>query len=314
MIVVLQPEARERARWLSLISRSLGRPVLGCRDLEELRAVASAEDASVAVVLLDLAGLGESDVARHLALVRERFPMAHCLLRSATRPAEGEEGPAGGCEVHWLPERASVDRVLLALQRLLPAVPSGEPAPLPLGDLLQLACAGEASLRVACLQGGRLVGHVDVVDGQPWDARDTVSDGEEALGRLLAGCEVGLPLRLSRDAVARRTLRGQCQQLMLDALRRHDEEGRGERSAFPSAEWDALFGEEPAAAPEPSGALALRRQVAEAILSGDRERAYELLEVARSAAHDDAMLRTNLTRLEALARAAAPRHHEPEAS
>ncbi len=304
MILVSSPGLRERAEWLAFLARGLGRPVLACRDMEELRAVAEAREVAVSVVFLDAKGEEHDVVEHHVAVVKETFPTVRCLVRSARRPEgamDTDESDAGDVWVYWVPIAASASRALLMLHRILPPSLSGQPVPLPLGDLLQLACFGSVSARIACLQGGRTVGHIDVVDGEPWSARDTVSDGEEALSRLLAGCEVGVALQLSPEHRSIRTLRGQCQQLLLDAVRRHDETTRSERDVFPSAEWDALWGGGASSGSASQRSVELRRRVAEAILSGDRARAHELLDAARDAASSDPMLRMNLARLEALA-------------
>ncbi len=322
--VVLERDPVERMRLAAWLSEQPGVNVFAIASADELPAVLDAQDVSIAIVgRVD--GVPRRDVVRSLLDAGCRG-----VMLTAVEPNELDfEFPRN---VHLASGLANPARVRLILRRYLQ--PSREFSPaFRVPELLQMLCLSHASGLVVGSREGRDVGTIEVVEGEVWGARDALGSGPEALARLCAPSISGRVRALEPETLDARSLHGDWQGLLLDALRATDERGltggdldrgplddgsgegaelrwTGTFSALPDPERIApsTVGEVVPSAPpaidpsveEARAFAAQKEEAARALLARDYQRAAVAFRRAAALRPEDEIVRMNLERLRAL--------------
>ncbi|MCB9655713.1 MAG: response regulator [Deltaproteobacteria bacterium] len=110
-------------------------------------------------------------------------------------------------------------------------------APFALTDYIQLACMGRHSVNLTVQQGNKRLGEIVVAKGEIWSANDEQGAGLEAFHRIVgkaAGSD-GVRTRCEQASgdVAPRSIEGDWQGLMFDAVRIWDEDSRDVEAIIP---------------------------------------------------------------------------------
>ncbi|MBK8256175.1 MAG: response regulator [Polyangiaceae bacterium] len=175
-------------------------------------------------------------------------------------------------------------------------------SPFCLADYMQLAWLSHRSARIDIRRHGGLLGSVWIKEGHGYHAQDAGGTGNSALGRLLFATGVTTETHPVTTFPLTQTLHGNCEELLLDATRRFDEdshpppENEG-NAASPSAgqslldaSWDD---------PAPATFDDLYAKGVDALLSKAYAEAYQAFSEAAKLGTSPG-LETNLNRLRAL--------------
>ena len=211
LVVVAEPELRERMRCIRIIAEQTPVSALGAANWHELEQVLG-DAPNVGLIFYASALPDAPDNALERLLTRTTR-----LVLSADEPKE-------------LPEQAGVTRVtrpiaeetLVVMARALctpSAVPHISFVPV---DFLQMICMSGGS-HVLVLSGEHGdAGVIEVRDGEAWTAFDALGIGEEAFARLIRP-EMRARVTHATGSTKERTLFKGLHELVLQSLRRIDE-------------------------------------------------------------------------------------------
>ena len=195
-------------------------------------------------------------------------------------------------------------------------------SPFALTDYLQLAGMGRRTVLLDVTVEGRRAGEVLVRTGQAWSAHDDGGTGLDALMRLIARSDAVVTCTTPPDGLpSARTLTGSCEHVLLEAMRRIDEQRRPSSHPRPPAAADEQYDEllldehgrltlpppatpapppppppSPAVEAPPSDFASFYERGVDALLARDHAAAYALF-VAASRFGTSTSLEANLKRL-----------------
>ena len=230
LVVVADPDLRERMRCIRIIAAQTPASALGAASWHELTQVLDdAQDIGLVVYTRSLAEAPHDAIAQ----LRARTKRVVVALN------DGEEI----AEANGLPRltRPLAEEALVMMARALIEPSTSEHGSFAPVDFLQMICNARGSHVIVVNQDGSDVGVIEVQAGEVWTAFDALGVGEDAFARLIrpelrariseAKHHRGVPGRSGHATIdpgthgsrKERTITKGLQELLLDSFRRIDE-------------------------------------------------------------------------------------------
>lgn len=313
MVLLVEDEPVLRTSMARGLARLAGVTVVEAGSVREARRAMESSPPDLLLSDLDLPDGSGIEVASLLDRKDLRVPIV--FVSAYVGKYRAQLARRTDVEIHEKP--VPLDRLRSIVEAALDG--AGDPPPFGVADYVQLAALGRRSV-VLEVRGVRTVGRIVIEGGEVHHASDERGGGVDAFGRMafLEGALVHCRA-LGRGESFDPNVSGSGESILLEAARRHDEEGSaspapleldlGWEAAEPSGS-DATAEPRPApTAPRPAAPAAppasSRRHVfeqlyddaIEALLARDFARAFVAFGAADDVSPDDPRVRANLARL-----------------
>jgi len=210
LVVVADPDLRERMRCIRVIAAQTPASALGAASWHELSQVLDdVHDVGLFVYTRSLAGAPEDAIAQLLARTK----------RVVLALNDGEEVSGANGLPRTTGPVAEESLVMMARALIEPAPQHAGFAPV---DFLQMICMSGGSHILVLSQDGSDVGVIEVRAGDVWTAFDALGVGEDAFARLIRP-EMRARVSAATGSRKERSITKGLHELVLESLRRIDE-------------------------------------------------------------------------------------------